>query len=93
MYVDLPAIGKDCKAGESFGAVESVKAASDVYSPVAGKVTDVNKVLEQNPAKVNESPLKDGWFMKIKVSAAGKKEFEKLLDEKAYKAHVDSEKH
>jgi len=93
VYVDLPSVGAKYSAGDSFGSVESVKAASDVYAPVAGEVLEVNAALEEAPGKVNESPIEGGWFIKLKVSAAGKAEFEKLLDEKAYKAHCDAEKH
>lgn len=90
VYVDLPSVGSDLDAGDSFGAVESVKAASDVYAPCAGEVVDINAVLEDSPGKVNESPMDDGWFMKIKLSDAGKGEFEGLMDEDAYTAHCDS---
>lgn len=79
--------------GESFGSVESVKAASDVYAPVDCEVTSSNAEIVETPGKVNESPLQAGWFIKVKVSAKGKAEFEKLLDEKAYKAHCEAEKH
>jgi len=64
-----------------------------VYLPVHGTVIEANNRLEENPAKVNESPVKEGWFVKIKLSAQGKKDFEKLMDEAKYKAHVDAEKH
>lgn len=65
--MDLPSPGKVVAAGETFGSVESVKAASDVYSPVEGEVIAANKELEDTPAKVNESPFEAGWFIKIKV--------------------------
>lgn len=90
VYVDLPSVGSDLDAGDSFGAVESVKAASDVYSPCAGEVVDVNALLEDTPGKVNEAPMDDGWFMKIKLSDAGKSEFDGLMDEAAYTAHCDA---
>ncbi len=93
VYVGLPEVGAKYSAGDSFGAVESVKAASDVYSPVEGQVLEVNSGLDESPGKVNDSPLKEGWFIKIKVSKQGHAEFKALLDEKAYKVHVDSEKH
>eukprot|EP01039_Chlorochromonas_danica_P015360 gene15360-18041_t len=66
VFVDLPSVGAKFAAGASFGSVESVKAASDVYSPVAGEVLAVNSELEGNPGKVNESPLSEGWFIKLK---------------------------
>lgn len=79
VYVDLPSIGAKYKAGDTFGSVESVKAASDVYAPISGEVMEVNSALEETPGKVNESPIEGGWFMKLKVDAAGKAEFAKLL--------------
>jgi glycine cleavage system H protein len=93
VFVDLPSIGAKYAAGDTFGSVESVKAASDVYAPIAGEVLEVNSVLEDTPGKVNESPFKDGWFIKLKVGAQGKSEHAKLLDEKAYKALLEEEKH
>ncbi len=66
-FVQLPKVGAAFKAGDSFGVVESVKAASDVYSPVAGTVLEVNKALEANPEKVNTAPYTDGWMLKLKL--------------------------
>jgi glycine cleavage system H protein len=66
-FVQLPKVGAMLKAGETFGVVESVKAASDVYAPVAGTVLEVNKALEANPEKVNGAPYGDGWMLKLKV--------------------------
>ena len=67
-YVQLPKVGAVLKAGETFGVVESVKAASDVYAPVAGTVLEVNKALDANPEKVNASPYADGWMLKLKLT-------------------------
>jgi glycine cleavage system H protein len=67
-FVQLPAVGKVLKAGESFGVVESVKAASDVYAPVAGTVLEVNKALDANPEKVNQAPYTDAWMLKLKLA-------------------------
>jgi len=67
-FVQLPKVGATLKAGETFGVVESVKAASDVYAPVAGTVLDVNKALDANPEKVNSSPYADGWMLKLKLA-------------------------
>jgi glycine cleavage system H protein len=67
-YVQLPKAGTALKAGETFGVVESVKAASDVYAPVAGTVLEVNKALEANPEKVNQSPYGEGWMLKLKLA-------------------------
>jgi len=87
VYVDLPSVGDEFGAGDSFGSVESVKAASDVYLPVAGEIVEVNEALENEPGTVNSSPMENGWFVKIKVtddSAMGD-----LLDDAAYSAHCD----
>ncbi len=67
-FIQLPKVGAALKAGETFGVVESVKAASDVYAPVAGTVLEVNKALDANPEKVNASPYADGWMLKLKVA-------------------------
>ncbi|MDQ5977471.1 MAG: glycine cleavage system protein [Verrucomicrobiota bacterium] len=67
-FIQLPKVGSVLKAGETFGVVESVKAASDVYAPVAGTVLEVNKALDANPEKVNGSPYADGWMLKLQVA-------------------------
>ena len=67
-FVQLPKVGAALKAGETFGVVESVKAASDVYAPAAGTVLEVNKALEANPEKVNGAPYTDGWMLKLKLA-------------------------
>ena len=67
-FIQLPKVGAALKAGETFGVVESVKAASDVYAPVAGTVLEVNKALDANPEKVNGSPYADGWMLKLKLA-------------------------
>ena len=86
VFVELPEIGKMTKSGEQAGVVESVKAASDVYAPIAGEVVEVNSALEENPALVNEDAQGKGWFYKVRI--ADPAELEKLMDEAAYKAHV-----
>ena len=90
VYIDLPEVGKEYDEGETFGAVESVKAASDVYSPVNGEVVEVNTNLEETPGLVNESPMEQGWFMKLKLSDKGKEQFENLMNEDSYKSHIDN---
>lgn len=70
-YVQVPKVGAALKAGETFGVVESVKAASDLYSPVAGTVVAVNTALEGAPETVNRAPYGEGWMMKLKPSDAG----------------------
>ena len=67
-FVQVPKVGATLKGGETFGVVESVKAASDVYSPVAGMVVEVNKALDSNPEKVNSAPYTDGWMLKLKLA-------------------------
>lgn len=69
-FVQLPKVGATLKAGETFGVVESVKAASDVYAPVAGTVLAVNKALDANPEKLNQAPYSDGWIMTLKLANA-----------------------
>ncbi len=71
VFVELPAIGRRLKAGEACAVVESVKTASDIYSPVAGEVTDVNAALPGNPGLVNSAPYSDGWFFKVRPEPAG----------------------
>lgn len=81
-YVQVPKIGATLKAGETFGVVESVKAASDLYAPIAGTVIAVNSVLDAAPETVNQSPYGDGWMMKMKP--ADPAAVETLLDAAAY---------
>jgi glycine cleavage system H protein len=88
VYVELPEAGRTVEAGEPCAVVESVKAASDVYAPLNGVVTDRNNVLVDDPALVNRSPQQDGWFFKMKLS--GSEEFGKLMDDAAYTAFVES---
>ena len=68
-YVDLPAVGAQLVAGKEFGSIESVKAASDLYSPVNGRVIAVNEALESAPEFVNKSPYEDGWMVRVSLSA------------------------
>ena len=88
VYVDLPEPGRAVEAGQPCAVVESVKAASDVYAPLNGTVTDRNTVLVDDPALVNRAPQSDGWFFKIKLADTA--EFEALMDEAAYGAFVES---
>lgn len=82
VFVELPDVGRKVKKGEGAAVVESVKAASDVYSPISGEVTETNAALTDNPGGVNEAPEGGGWFMKLKVADKG--EVDGLLDEAAY---------
>ena len=89
VFVELPEVGKTVSKGDEVAVVESVKAASEVYAPVAGEVVETNAALEAEPAKVNADATGEGWFFKLRLS--DKSEFESLLDEAAYKAHVEAE--
>lgn len=82
VYVDMPEVGDEVTAGEEFGAVESVKAASDLYSPVSGEVVEINEALEDEPGLINQDAF-GNWIMKVKVSDAS--EIDALLDAEAYK--------
>jgi len=86
VFVDLPAPGKTLTKGGDAAVVESVKAASDVYAPVGGTVTEVNADLEADPALVNSGAETGGWFFKLTLSEAS--ELDGLMDEAAYKAFV-----
>ncbi|MFN8474471.1 MAG: glycine cleavage system protein GcvH [Anaerolineae bacterium] len=70
VYVELPQVGKEIRAGKTFGVVESVKAASDLYSPVTGTVVEVNSALESSPETVNSDPYGDGWMIVVEPSDA-----------------------
>ena len=91
VFVDLPEVGEEFEMGDSFGSVESVKAASDVYAPVSGQVVEVNTTLSDNPGLVNSDAETNAWFIKVKISDAG--ELDSLLDEAAYKEHCEKEAH
>lgn len=88
VFVDLPEIGKAVAKGDTLLAVESVKAVSDVYAPVAGKVVAVNEALQDSPELINTSSFTDGWMVKLEVSDAG--ELNNLLDASAYQAHISA---
>ena len=82
VFVDLPEVGALFAQGEVAGVVESVKAAADVYMPVAGEIVEVNEALRADPSLANSDPLGAGWFFKVKLSDAG--QLAALLDETAY---------
>lgn len=82
VFVELPAIGRKVKAGEACAVVESVKTASDIYSPVSGEIVAANKAVSDNPALVNTQPFADGWFFQIKL--ANPAELGALLDAAGY---------
>lgn len=91
VFVDLPEVGEEYEKGDSFGSVESVKAASDVYAPVAGKVVEVNENISDDPSLVNADPEGNAWFIKIALSDP--KDLVGLMDAAAYKAHCEKEAH
>lgn len=88
VFVDLPDPGREVEQGEAVAVVESVKAASDVYAPLAGRITEANRVLAEDPALVNRSPAEGGWFYRMEV--ADPSAFAGLLDEPAYNALVEA---
>ena len=88
VFVDLPEAGREVTEGEAIAVVESVKAASDVYAPVAGRVVESNAALAENPALVNSAPTGEGWFFKLEgVDAAT---VAALMDEAAYAAFLET---
>jgi glycine cleavage system H protein len=86
VFVDLPSAGKAVKSGDGLAVVESVKAASDVFSPLSGEVTAVNPALADSPETVNDAPEAGGWFVKLKV--ANPAEFDTLMDRDAYESFL-----
>jgi|ERR1700734_224651 glycine cleavage system H protein len=88
VYVDAPKVGDLVTANQTFGSVESVKAVSDLYSPVSGTVTEVNEALKTEPDKINAAPH-DTWIIKVQLSDPA--EFDKLLDAAAYEKFVSEE--
>lgn len=89
VFIELPESGAEVDAGAEIAVVESVKAASDIYSPVSGEVVDVNSALEDEPELVNGSPYEDGWLFTIKLSSS--EDLSNLLDAEGYQAIVESE--
>ncbi len=87
VYIELPQIGKSIKKGEEAAVLESTKAAADVYSPLSGRIVEVNVDLKTAPETVNHSPQQDGWLFKIELSDSN--ELAALLDETAYQALVN----
>ncbi|WP_026381499.1 glycine cleavage system protein GcvH [Afifella pfennigii] len=87
VFVELPEAGKALEKGAEAAVVESVKAASEVYAPVSGEVTEINAALEEAPQTVNEAPEGDGWFFRLKLS--DKSQLDGLMDEAAYKTFCE----
>ena len=87
VYVELPQLNRSVRAGDECAVVESVKAASDIYSPVSGEIIAINEQLKDSPEMVNQSPYKEGVLFKLRFTDKG--EFQRLLDASAYKATLD----
>lgn len=86
VYVDLPKVGDEVEAGSDCAVVESVKAASDIYSPVTGKVVEINQAIVDNPGLVNEDPYGKGWFFKVKIKDPA--ELDDLMSDTDYEEHL-----
>ena len=89
VYVDLPKVGALVEQGKSLGSVESVKAVSDIYSPISGEVTEINDLLSTAPEKLNEDPHSAAWLVKVKMSAP--EEIKKLLSAGDYQKYIGAE--
>ncbi|TVR35106.1 MAG: glycine cleavage system protein GcvH [Spirochaetaceae bacterium] len=86
VFVELPEVGASVSKGDSFAVVESVKAASDIYTPVSGEVVEVNQALADNPALINEAPFGDGWLAKIKASEVS--EYDAMMSASDYESYT-----
>ena len=86
--VEMPEVGEKIEVGATIGTIESVKAVSDLYSPLTGEVTAINEALEDTPETVNDDPYGEGWMLKIKLDNPG--QLNELMDVAAYKAHIDT---
>ena len=89
VFVELPSIGDSVMSGDEAAVVESVKAASEVYSPFTGEVVEVNEALEGNPELVNSSPYEDGWFFKLKVSDENLENIHSFMNADSYLSRLD----
>jgi glycine cleavage system H protein len=89
VYVDLPKVGSTVEQGKSLGSVESVKAVSDIYSPITGEVTEINDMLSTAPEKLNEDPHGAAWLVKVKMTAPD--EIKKLLSSGDYQKYIGAE--
>ena len=89
VYVELPEVGQVVAAGDEAGVVESVKAASDIYAPVAGEVIEINEALEDEPELVNNAPYEGGWLFKIQMSE--ETDLDNLITADQYQAQIESE--
>ena len=87
--IDLPEVGKEVKKGDEIGVIESVKAASDIYAPVSGKIIAINDLLVDKPGLISEDPLNKGWIFKIEIS--NKSELDELMDQDDFKKFVNEQ--
>lgn len=92
VFIDLPDVGDEFEAGQECGVVESVKAASDIFSPISGEVTAINENLEDSPELVNSEPFNDGWLFTIKPNT-DQTDLENVMDATAYEQIVEKENH
>ena len=90
VYVDLPKVGTRLEKGKSLGSVESVKAVSDIFSPVSGEVTEINELLTTKPEALNADPHGAAWLVKVRMSAPD--ELQQLLTAKDYQSYIEAEK-
>ena len=88
VFIELPEVGSELTAGDPCAVVESVKTASDIYTPVSGEVTEINDTLETEPGTVNEDPYGEGWFFKVRLSNS--KEIDGLLSDEEYAEQVNT---
>ena len=91
VYVELPEVDSEVEMGDEVAVVESVKAASDIYAPLSGTITEVNESLEGNPELVNTDPYRDGWFFRLKLKDV--EELSSLMDSESYSELCDNEDH
>ena len=91
VFVDLPKPGASVSKGQTFGSVESVKAVSDIYSPVSGEVAEANELLSQTPEKLNDDPHGQAWLIKVKLNASASQETEGLMTAADYEKYVGAE--
>ena len=89
VFAELPEVGDDLVAGKTFGVVESVKAVSDIYSPVSGEVVEINDELPDEPEVLNTSPYEDGWMLKLRLSNPD--ELDALMDAAAYQEFIEQD--
>ncbi len=87
VFVELPAVGASVEYMKSFGTIEAVKAVSDLFSPVSGKVREINQELDSDPMVINREPYEGGWIMKVELSDTS--EIEQLLDDASYKSIIE----